>query len=214
MLTHDTKFDVPAIIAALRQGRLPGGDGLTRRPTPSAVARLVEAGVADEAELARVMGPIGLDIGARTPEETAVSICAEIIAMRTGRYRARPSASATGRSTRRRRAYEDRRPVVLAAGGGSRFGGADHKLRGDHRGAARSVSWAARARRCRRARPDRGSYRRRRPRAAAAGGSPTASGAEQPALGDVARRRRCRLAVAAAERPRFDAIVVAWATCR
>jgi xanthine dehydrogenase accessory factor len=48
------------------------------------VFRLKEAGVDDEG-LARVMAPIGLDIGARTPEETAVSICAEIIALRTGR---------------------------------------------------------------------------------------------------------------------------------
>ncbi len=44
----------------------------------------MEAGV-DEAGLARLLSPIGLDIGARTPEETAVSICAEIIALRTGR---------------------------------------------------------------------------------------------------------------------------------
>jgi xanthine dehydrogenase accessory factor len=46
--------------------------------------RLVEAGVEDTTR-ARVMGPIGLDVGARTPEETAISICAEVIALRTGR---------------------------------------------------------------------------------------------------------------------------------
>ena len=51
---------------------------------PSAVDRLREAGVTDD-DLARIHAPIGLDIGARTPEETAVSICAEIIAIRTGR---------------------------------------------------------------------------------------------------------------------------------
>ena len=47
--------------------------------------RLAEAGITDPADVARLMSPIGLDIGARTPEETAVSICAEIIARRTGR---------------------------------------------------------------------------------------------------------------------------------
>jgi xanthine dehydrogenase accessory factor len=46
--------------------------------------RLREVGVTDE-QLQRVMAPIGLDVGARTPEETAVAICAEIIALRTGR---------------------------------------------------------------------------------------------------------------------------------
>jgi xanthine dehydrogenase accessory factor len=46
--------------------------------------RLRDAGLS-ESEIARVMSPIGLDIGARTPEETAVAICAEIIAKRTGR---------------------------------------------------------------------------------------------------------------------------------
>jgi xanthine dehydrogenase accessory factor len=56
----------------------------SRRTHTERVARLREAGV-DDAGLARVMAPIGLDIGARTPEETAVSICAEIIALRTGR---------------------------------------------------------------------------------------------------------------------------------
>jgi xanthine dehydrogenase accessory factor len=84
VLTHDPKFDVPAIVAALRTrcGYL-GAMG-SRRTHADRVARLREAGV-DDAELGRVMGPIGLAIGARTPEETAVSICAEIIALRTGR---------------------------------------------------------------------------------------------------------------------------------
>jgi len=47
--------------------------------------RLAEVGVSDPADLDRLMSPIGLDLGARTPEETAVSICAEIIARRSGR---------------------------------------------------------------------------------------------------------------------------------
>jgi xanthine dehydrogenase accessory factor len=84
VLTHDPKFDVPAVIAALatRAGYL-GAMG-SRRTTEDRNRRLLEEGV-DPADLARVMAPIGLDIGARTPEETAVSICAEIIALRTGR---------------------------------------------------------------------------------------------------------------------------------
>jgi xanthine dehydrogenase accessory factor len=84
VLTHDPKFDVPAIVSALetKVGYL-GAMG-SRKTHAERVARLREAGVDDEG-LARVMAPIGLDIGARTPEETAVSICAEIIAQRTGR---------------------------------------------------------------------------------------------------------------------------------
>ncbi len=84
VLTHDPKFDVPAIQAALatRAGYL-GAMG-SRRTHDKRVERLREAGV-DDAGIARVMAPVGLDIGARTPEETAVSICAEIIAARTGR---------------------------------------------------------------------------------------------------------------------------------
>jgi xanthine dehydrogenase accessory factor len=84
VLTHDPKFDVPAIMSALQTkvGYL-GAMG-SRRTHVERVARLKEAGVTDEG-LARVMAPIGLDLGARTPEETAVSICAEIIALRTGR---------------------------------------------------------------------------------------------------------------------------------
>jgi xanthine dehydrogenase accessory factor len=84
VLTHDHKFDVPAIVAALgtETGYL-GAMG-SRRTHADRVERLRAEGV-DDAGLARVMAPIGLDIGARTPEETAVAICAEIIALRTGR---------------------------------------------------------------------------------------------------------------------------------
>jgi xanthine dehydrogenase accessory factor len=84
VLTHDHKFDVPAIKAALetRVGYL-GAMG-SRRTHAERVERLLEAGV-PEAGLARIHSPIGLDLGARTPEETAISICAEIIAERTGR---------------------------------------------------------------------------------------------------------------------------------
>jgi xanthine dehydrogenase accessory factor len=84
VLTHDPKFDVPAIVAALETDVGYLGAMGSRKTHGERVARLREAGV-DEAGLARVMAPIGLDIGARTPEETAVSICAEIIALRTGR---------------------------------------------------------------------------------------------------------------------------------
>jgi xanthine dehydrogenase accessory factor len=84
VLTHDHKFDVPAIVAACatRVGYI-GAMG-SRRTHEQRVERLRDAGL-DDATLARVMSPIGLDIGARTPEETAISICAEVIALRTGR---------------------------------------------------------------------------------------------------------------------------------
>jgi xanthine dehydrogenase accessory factor len=84
VLTHDAKFDVPAIVAALRTkvGYL-GAMG-SRRTHADRLERLERAGVSAD-ELGRLMAPIGLDIGARTPEETAVAILAEIIACRTGR---------------------------------------------------------------------------------------------------------------------------------
>ncbi len=84
VLTHDPKFDVPAVIEALRTDAGYLGAMGSRRTHADRTRRLLEEGVS-EAELARVLSPIGLDIGARTPEETAVSICAEIIATRTGR---------------------------------------------------------------------------------------------------------------------------------
>ena len=95
VLTHDHKFDVPAIVAALATevGYL-GAMG-SRRTHAERVERLREAGV-DDAGLARLHGPIGLDLGARTPEETAVAICAEIIAERTGRVDVRSLRSVEG----------------------------------------------------------------------------------------------------------------------
>ena len=84
VLTHDPKFDVPAVLAALRTDVGYLGAMGSRRTTDDRNRRLREEGVSDE-ELRRVMAPIGLDIGARTPEETAVSILAEVIATRTGR---------------------------------------------------------------------------------------------------------------------------------
>ncbi len=84
VLTHDAKFDVPAIISALATDVGYIGAMGSRRTHEDRTRRLVEAGVTDE-ELARLRSPIGLDIGAATPEETAVSIVSEIISLRTGR---------------------------------------------------------------------------------------------------------------------------------
>ncbi|MGH9047950.1 MAG: XdhC family protein, partial [Acidimicrobiales bacterium] len=83
VLTHDTKFDVPAIVAALATDVGYIGAMGSRRTTEQRDARLREVGVSEN-DLARVRAPIGLDLGARTPQETAVSICAEIIARQTG----------------------------------------------------------------------------------------------------------------------------------
>jgi xanthine dehydrogenase accessory factor len=95
VLTHDAKFDVPALVAALGTAAGYVGAMGSRRTHAERVARLAEAGVGPEG-LARVHSPIGLDIGARTPEETAVSVCAEVIARRTGRTDARPLRDTSG----------------------------------------------------------------------------------------------------------------------
>lgn len=92
-LTHDLKFDVPTLARALRsEVRYIGALG-SRRTHERRLARLREQGF-DEADLARIHTPIGLDIGARTPEEIALAILAEIVAVRRGRegrsLRARP----------------------------------------------------------------------------------------------------------------------------
>ncbi|MEP9382627.1 XdhC/CoxI family protein [Nocardioides sp. KR10-350] len=84
VLTHDPKFDVPLLEVALRLPEVAyvGAMG-SRRTHEDRLARLREAGLTEE-ELSRLSSPIGLDLGARTPEETAVSIAAEIIAGRWG----------------------------------------------------------------------------------------------------------------------------------
>ena len=84
VLTHDPKFDVPLLEVALRLPEVAyvGAMG-SRRTHEDRLARLREAGLSEE-ELGRLSSPIGLDLGARTPEETAISIAAEIIAGRWG----------------------------------------------------------------------------------------------------------------------------------
>jgi xanthine dehydrogenase accessory factor len=84
VLTHDPKFDVPLLLTALRMPALAYVGALgSRRTHLDRLARLREAGLGP-AELARLRSPVGLDLGGRTPEETAVSIAAEIIASAHG----------------------------------------------------------------------------------------------------------------------------------
>jgi xanthine/CO dehydrogenase XdhC/CoxF family maturation factor len=83
VLTHDPKFDVPLLEVALRTPAGYIGAMGSRRTHDDRLARLREAGLSD-AELARLRSPIGLDLGARTPEETAVSVAAELIQLRWG----------------------------------------------------------------------------------------------------------------------------------
>ena len=83
VLTHDPKFDVPLLEVALRTPAGYIGAMGSRRTHEDRIERLREVGLT-EAELARLRSPIGLDLGARTPEETAVSIAAELIQLRWG----------------------------------------------------------------------------------------------------------------------------------
>lgn len=92
VLTHDHKFDVPAIIAALGTDVGYLGAMGSRRTCAERLVRLEAEGADMDAVERRLHAPIGLDLGGRTPEETAVAICAEIIAARTGR----PAASLSG----------------------------------------------------------------------------------------------------------------------
>ena len=101
VLTHDPKFDVPLLEVALRMPELAyvGAMG-SRRTHQDRMERLREAGLSD-GELGRLSSPIGLDLGARTPEETAISIAAEIIAGRwggTGRHLTETAGRIHGRT--------------------------------------------------------------------------------------------------------------------
>ena len=89
VLTHDPKFDVPVLEIALRlpQVGYVGAMG-SRKTHEERLQRLREAGLTD-VELGRLSSPIGLDLGARTPEETAVSIAAEIVGQRWGGHGSR-----------------------------------------------------------------------------------------------------------------------------
>ncbi|MER5767151.1 XdhC family protein [Streptomyces sp. NPDC001985] len=83
VLTHDPKFDIPLLTRALTLPVAYIGAMGSRRTHEDRRRRLREAGVPEEA-LARLRGPIGLDLGARTPQETALSVAAEIVAERRG----------------------------------------------------------------------------------------------------------------------------------
>ncbi len=83
ILSHDVKFDEPAIVEALRRGcRYVGAVG-SRKTQADRRARLLAAGVSED-DLARLHGPVGLDLGGRAPAETALAILAEVVAERYG----------------------------------------------------------------------------------------------------------------------------------
>jgi xanthine dehydrogenase accessory factor len=84
VLTHEERFDVPALAGALGTEAFYIGALGSRRAQDARRERLLEAGVAEEA-LDRIAGPSGLDIGASTPAETALSILGEIVAVRASR---------------------------------------------------------------------------------------------------------------------------------
>jgi xanthine dehydrogenase accessory factor len=84
ILSHDPKFDEPAILGALKTGARYIGTVGSRKTNADRRERLLEAGVSDD-DLSRLHGPIGLNIGGKTPEEMAISILAEMIAIRNGR---------------------------------------------------------------------------------------------------------------------------------
>jgi xanthine dehydrogenase accessory factor len=83
VLTHDAKFDVPVLEVALRRRVAYVGAMGSRRTHRDRTSRLLAAGLS-ESELSRLHSPIGLDLGGHTPEETAVAVAAEIVAVRRG----------------------------------------------------------------------------------------------------------------------------------
>jgi xanthine dehydrogenase accessory factor len=106
ILTHDVKFDIPLLQVALRTTAGYIGAMGSRRTHANRVTALRRAGISDD-DLGRICAPIGLDLGARTPEETAVAIAAEIIALREGRR--------GGRLTENSLPVHNTRPAVATA---------------------------------------------------------------------------------------------------
>jgi xanthine dehydrogenase accessory factor len=84
VLTHDEKFDIPALVGVLATDAFYVGALGSRRTQAKRREQLLESGL-DEEQLERLHGPAGLDIGGHTPAETAVSMLAEILAVRAGR---------------------------------------------------------------------------------------------------------------------------------
>ena len=84
VLTHENRFDIPALIGALRSDAFYVGALGARRNQERRRARLLEEGLSEN-EIERIAGPTGLDIGAESPAETAISILGEILAVRAGR---------------------------------------------------------------------------------------------------------------------------------
>ena len=106
VLTHDVKFDEPAIVEALRRGARYVGAVGSRKTQSDRRQRLREAGVSDEA-LGELRGPVGLDLGGRQPAETALAILAEVVAERYG---------GTGRPMREQAAMTDSATRVAIEG--------------------------------------------------------------------------------------------------
>jgi xanthine dehydrogenase accessory factor len=84
VLAHEDKFDIPALVGVLRSDAFYVGALGARRNQERRRARLLEEGLSED-EIDRIAGPTGLDVGAETPAETAISILAEILAVRSGR---------------------------------------------------------------------------------------------------------------------------------
>ncbi len=95
MLTHDPKIDDPALQRALPSRAFYVGALGSRTTQAKRRERLRAAGISDE-QISRLRGPVGLDLGARTPEEIALAIMAQIVAARNGRLDAAPAPEAQG----------------------------------------------------------------------------------------------------------------------
>jgi len=110
VLTHDEKFDIPALAAALASNAFYVGALGSRRAQEGRRARLLEAGLTEQ-QLTRIHGPCGLDVGAETPAETALSILAEMLAVRVSR----PGGHLRDASTRIHAEREAKRTTLRGA---------------------------------------------------------------------------------------------------